>query len=105
MQERLEEFRDADVRIVVLSADGLEGAKRMKDDEDLELPVLHGLDCTDVRDRFGVYIREGDERTHLQPAQFVLDPEGVVRLVSYSSGKVGRLEAREALEEIESIRS
>lgn len=63
------------------------------------------LDCKDVRDRFGVYIREGDERTHLQPAQLILDPEGVVRLVSHSSGKVGRLEAREALEEIESIRS
>lgn len=105
MQEHHEQFRDAGVRIVVLSADGPEGAKRMKSDEDLEFPVLHGLDCEDVRDRFGVYMRKGDERTHLQPAQFILDPEGVVRLASYSTGKVGRLEAREALEEIESIRS
>lgn len=77
----------------------------MKDDEGVEFPVLHGLDCEDVRDRFGVYIGEVDGRTHLQPTQFILDPKGVVRLASYSSGKVGRLGAREALEEIESLRS
>lgn len=105
MAEHHDEFRDAGVRIVALSADGREGAKKMKDDEDLEFPVLHDLACEEVRDRFGVYIEQGDDREHLQPAQFILDPEGVVRLASYSSGKVGRLEAREALEEIESARS
>ena len=99
-----EEFREADVRRVAVSADDEEGARSMKEDEELGFPVLYGVDCEDVRDRHGLYIAERDGRTHLQPAQFILDPDGTVRFASYSSGKVGRLDARAALEEIESAR-
>ena len=98
-------FREAGVRRVAISADGEEGARSMKEDEELGFPVLYGVDCEEVRDRTGIYIAEHDGRAHLQPAQFILDPEGTVRFASYSSGKVGRLDARAALEEIESLRS
>jgi len=50
-----------------------------------------------------IYIEKGD-KTHLQPAQFVLDPDGRVRLAAYSSGPVGRLSAAEALGAVESAR-
>ena len=105
MGDRDEEFRAADVRRVAISADDEDGARSMKEEEDLTFPVLYGVDCEDVRDRFGIYIAEHDGHAHLQPAQFILDPEGTVRFASYSSGKVGRLDARAALEEIESARS
>ena len=105
IQDIYDEYRDADVRVVALSADGREGAREMEEDEGLDFPVLYGLDCKDVRDRFGIYIEKRTEKTHLQPAQFILDPDGTVRLASYSSGKVGRLDAREALDEIEDLRS
>lgn len=97
LQEIRDEYEKADVRVVVLSADGREGAEEMKSDEGLDFPVLYGLDVDDVRDRFGLYIQKGG-RTHLQPAQFIVRPDGTIELACYSSGKVGRLTAREALE-------
>ena len=88
------------MRIVALSADGEEGARKMVSEEELGFPVLYGLDVEDSRDRFGLYIQKGD-RTHLQPAQFVLDPNGAIRLACYSSGAVGRLDAAEMLGVVE----
>ncbi len=88
------------MRIVALSADGEEGARKMVSDEGLSFPVLYGLDVEDAKDRFGLYIQKG-EKTHLQPAQFVLDPNGVIRLACYSSGAVGRLSATEMLGVVE----
>ena len=89
--------------MVALSADDREAAREMTDEEDLDFPVLYDLDVKDIRDRYGIYIHE-NERTHLQPAQFILDPEGKVELASYSSGPVGRLDAEEALEEVRALR-
>lgn len=93
-----------DVQVVALSADDAEDAGKMKEEEELAFPVLWGLDCDDVRDRFGLYIQE-NERTHLQPAQFILDPDGEIRFASYSNGPVGRLGAEDALEQVEAERS
>lgn len=103
LQEHAEDYEDADVRVVAVSADGAEDARKMKDEEGLGFPVLYGVDVHEARDRLGLFVKE-NERTHLQPAQFILDPEGTVRLASYSSGAVGRLDAEEALAEVEKAR-
>lgn len=88
---------------MAISADDRDGAVEMKEDEGLDFPVLYGVDVDDIRERMGLYIQKNDVE-HLQPAQFVLDPEGKVRYASYSSGKVGRLDAEEALEVVEEAR-
>lgn len=98
-EEHQEAFRNAGVRLAVLSADGEAGARKMKDEEGLSFPVLYGLDVDEMHERFGIYIAKG-EKTHLQPAQFIVDPGGKIFFASYSSGKVGRLSAEEALEEV-----
>lgn len=103
LQEIHAELEAADVRVVASSADGREGAEEMKRDEGLDFPILHGLDVDDMQERLGLYVHEG-ERVHLQPAQFILGPDGSVHLACYSSGKVGRLRAREALDLIESAK-
>lgn len=103
LEARSDEYEEADVRVVALSADGEEGARKVTSEEGLSFPVLYGLDVDDIKARFGLYIEKG-EKTHLQPAQFVLDPDGRVRFASYSSGAVGRLSAGEALGVIESAR-
>lgn len=96
LAEHAPEYEEAGVRIVALSADEEEGARKMVSDEELSFPVLYGLDVENAKDRFGLYIEKG-EKTHLQPAQFVLDPDGIIRLACYSSGAVGRLSATEML--------
>lgn len=73
-------------------------------EEHLGFPVVYGLDVDDVGERFGLYVEKG-ERVHLQPAQFILDPEGRITFASYSSGPVGRLDAEEALSQIPAARS
>lgn len=103
LEERAPQYEDADVRIVALSADGEDGARKMVSEENLSFPVLYGLDVDDMNARLGLYIEKG-EKTHLQPAQFILDPTGHIELASYSSGAVGRLSAAEALGVVESAR-
>jgi peroxiredoxin len=100
-----EELERADVRVVALSADEEQGARSMRKEEDLHFPVLYGVDAEEAERTFGLYVGERDGRRFVQPTQFVLDPEGVVRLASYASGRTGRLSGDEALEEIESFRS
>ncbi len=87
--------------MVALSADDEEGARAMKEDEALDFPVLHGLDVDEIHERLGLYVERG-ARTHLQPAQFILRPDGTIHLATYSSGKVGRLRATEALDIVRS---
>ena len=100
-----DEFEAANVRVVALSADGERGARSMKDDEDLRFAVLYGVDVEAAERKLGVYTGERDGHRFVQPAQFVLDPEGVVRFASYSSGRTGRLSGEEALEEVERLRA
>lgn len=101
--EHVDAYDEADVQIVALSADDEEGARTMKEEEDLSFPVLYGLDVDEVRDTVGTYIEHG-KRDHLQPAQFILEPDGSIALACYSSGAVGRLTAEEVLERVEKYR-
>lgn len=96
LQKKLDDFRDDDITVVAVSSDGETNARKMKEDEELEFAVLYDADIDEMKARLGLYTNEG-ERTHLQPAQFVLDGDGRVTLACYSSGPVGRLDAEEAL--------
>lgn len=103
LQAELEDFREEGVQIVTLSADDEEGARTMKEEEGLDFPVLHSLDVDEIRDRFGLYVEKKD-RTHLQPAQLLVRPDGTIHLATYSSGKVGRLTASEVIEIVRSAK-
>lgn len=92
-----ETFREHGVRLFALTAEDEEDARRMKEAENLEFDILYGLDVDDMEARYGIHVNRG-KITHLQPAQFVLDDEGRVVLACYSSGRVGRLDADEALD-------
>lgn len=95
----MDAYRDADVWVVAFTSDEEEGARKMVEEEDLDLPVAYGLDVEEMKDRLGLYIQKG-EKVHLQPAQFILEPDGTVALACYSTGAVGRLDAEEALEKV-----
>ena len=103
LQETLDDFEAENVAIVALSSDDEAAAREMKEDEGLSFTVAYGLDPEEMGDRLGLYT-ESNDRKFVQPAQFILDPEGTVHLACYSSGKVGRLGAEEALEQIRSAR-
>ncbi len=97
-EAHLDAFEEAGVEVVALSADDEEGARAMQDAEDISFPILYGLDVHDMEERLGLWVRDDDERTHVQPAEYVLDSRGRIVLASYASGPVGRLDAEQALE-------
>lgn len=96
-EEHREEITAHGVSLVAASSDSLEGAETAMEEADLSYPVLYGLDPEEVSRKIGCYTGEHDGSPHIQPAGFVLDEHGDVTLAVYSSGRVGRLTAEDAL--------
>ncbi len=88
---------ELDVRIIALSSDAREDARGTVDKLGLDFPVIYGLDAAATSRLVGCYTGLHQGRPHVQPASFVLDAEGKVVQAVYSSGKVGRLSAEDAL--------
>lgn len=95
-----EEHRSAldalDARIIALSSDPPDAARRTVESLGLGFEVLGGLDADATAAQVGCYTGTHDGRRHVQPSSFVLDPEGRIVHALYSSGKVGRLTGDDA---------
>jgi peroxiredoxin len=90
-------FDPLDARIVALSADREDEARGTVERLGLEFTVLYGLDPEATSRAIGCYAGMHEGRPHIQPAGFVLGPDGRVVHAVYSSGRVGRLTAGDAL--------
>lgn len=102
-QRSLDRFRDADVRVVALSADPEDEAGRTVEQHGIDFPVAYGLDPAMARDTLGTYL--GADEAFIQATGFVLGPGGRTTLAVYSSGAVGRLVAADVLGLIEYARA
>jgi peroxiredoxin len=69
----------------------------------LEFTVLYGLDPEATSRAIGCYTGMHEGRPHIQPADFVLGPDGRVVHAVYSSGTVGRLTAADALPTVKGL--
>ena len=96
-QQHKAEFDPLDARIVALSADREDEARGTVERLGLEFTVLYGLDPEATSRAIGCYTGMHEGRPHIQPAGFVLGPDGRVVHAVYSSGRVGRLTAGDAL--------
>lgn len=101
--ERLTDFDEAGVQILALTAESEEGARKMQEAVEPGFPILYGLDAEEMRDTIGCYIASDADPPHLHATDVVLDPEGRVRLVVYSSGAIGRLQPEPTLATILSL--
>ena len=61
---------------------------------ELSFPVAHGV-TRDVADAIGAWW--DTRRDFIQPSEFILDSSGRVLSATYSTGPVGRLDAKDAL--------
>ena len=82
---------------MALSADREDEARGTVERLGLEFTVLYGLDPEATSRAIGCYTGMHEGRSHIQPAGFVLGPDGRVVHAVYSSGRVGRLTAGDAL--------
>jgi peroxiredoxin len=96
-QRHKAEFDALNARIVGLSADREEEARGTVERLGLTFTVLYGLDPDATSRAIGCYTGIHEGRPHIQPAAFLLGPDGRIVHAMYSSGKVGRLTAGDAL--------
>ena len=91
------EFDALNARIVALSGDAESEAWGTVEQLRLEFTVLYDLDPDAASRSIGCYTGTHEGRPHIQPAAFILGPDGLIVHAVYSSGKVGRLTAGDAL--------
>jgi peroxiredoxin len=94
-QDLIQPFSKAGARVVALSADDEEHARRTAEEHELTFPVLYGLDVVEMRDRFGAYIHQ--DPSYVQAMAVVLRPDGTVAQAVYSTGSIGRLVAADTV--------
>lgn len=102
--EHYHEFESLDTEVVALSSDAEEDARGTVDMLALQFPVIFGIDPEAASSAIGCYTGVHEGKAHVQPAGFVLTPDGVVAHAVYASGKVGRLTANDALTVIKDLR-
>lgn len=86
-----------DAQVIAASSDPADLAEKAASEWDLSYTVLYGLDAEATSEAIGCYTGEHDGESHIQPASFVLDRDGTVVHAVYSTGKVGRLSADDAV--------
>ncbi len=98
------EFDELDAQIVALSADREEEARGTVEQLGLEFQVLYGLDPEATSRAIGCYTGKHEGKPHIQPAAFIVGPDGRIVHATYSSGKVGRFTAGDALTIVKDLR-
>ena len=94
-QKNIENFNKLGTKVVALSVDSEEDAKKMVTRHELTFPVLHGLCARETMATIGGYINE--EPLYLHPSGFVLRPDGAIGMLVQSSGAIGRLVANDTV--------
>ena len=79
------------VKVAALSVDDEDTSAALAARHGLRFPVGHSADADQVAAATGAYVN--DDPRYLQPAGFVLAPDGTVRVAVYSSDAIGRLAA------------
>ena len=103
-QQHKAELDALDVQIVALSSDQEEDAEGTVERLGLEFTVLYDLDPEATSRTIGCYTGMHEGRPHIQPAAFLLGPDGRIVHAMYSSGNVGRLTAGDALTIVKDLR-
>ncbi|TLS38784.1 peroxiredoxin family protein [Pseudalkalibacillus caeni] len=95
LQENLGTFEELDTHVLTISSDGIDHLRGMKQEHNLEFPVLSDPDLVAI-DSFGVfYQREekalyDDHGSHGEPAVFILDEAGTVMAEFIQTSPFGR---------------
>jgi peroxiredoxin len=95
-QASLAKLSAESIGVVSFSADSLESARRVVQENRLEFPVGYGVSVEAAARVLGVYY-EPSPTAYLQSAGFVVHSSGKILTAVYSSGPLGRLLAQDVL--------
>lgn len=102
-EQNLERLEALDAQVIAASSDNVEDARAIVDELGLEFTVAFGLDPHDTASKVGCYTADRAGKPHVQPTAFVVKRDGTIALAVCSSGKVGRLTARDAITALEDL--
>lgn len=88
-------FRKMNIEVVAASVDAIDEAREGAERLDVSFRLAYGVDARKVSSETGAFY-EGD-KGYLQPAAFIINPEGKIVNAVFSTGPRGRLLARECL--------
>lgn len=95
-QANLAKLSAEGIGVVSFSADSLESAQSVVQDNHLEFPIGYGASVEQAARVLGVYY-EPSQKPYLQSAGFVIERSGRILTAVYSSGPLGRLLAQDVL--------
>lgn len=87
--------------MIAASVDDETGARKMAADQGLKFPVAYGIQ-PDLIEKLGAFTGVRQEKTYIQPTEFILNPAGEVVASMYSSTQLGRMNPRKILEFLKS---
>lgn len=104
LDEMLDEFREAQIPVMVLSADPREKATADVADHGWRFPVGYGLSVPEMR-QLGLYVSdprspEETDRQFAEPGLFVINPDGDLHIVDVSNAPFSRPDLRSLLKGI-----
>ena len=80
------------IKVLAASTDPLDKAREVA--AELSFPVAYGV-TREQADRIGAWWE--DRRAIIQPSEFLVTAEGMVRSATYSSGPIGRIDAADVV--------
>jgi peroxiredoxin len=89
------EFGELDTTVIGAAVDSLDDAKQLQ--SSLSFPIAYGV-TREQADIIGAWW--GEERSIIQPSEFILNRDGTVLSSTYSSTPVGRIEPGDALKRV-----
>jgi peroxiredoxin len=95
-QARLPKLSAEGIGVIAFSADSLESARRVVEDNELEFPIGYGASVEGVARALGTYY-EASTTPYLQSTGFVVQRPAKVLTAVYSAGPIGRLVAEDVL--------
>lgn len=101
MQAQLNLFERMGVKVFAASADAESGARKMIAEQNLTFPVGYGINAEQIEALDAIPgIRQGE--TIIQPAEFIINPDGEITASMYASTPLGRMNPREILHALKS---
>jgi len=86
----LEQFHQLGIDLFAVSVDSQEDARAVKQEEEIDFPIIYGMDCVPEAEKIGAYYDK--EKQFFHATNFLLRDGRIVQS-TYSSGPIGRMQA------------
>ena len=96
-QRKSADLEQLGVRVIAISADTAEEARKTVERHHIAFPVLYGANPAALAQCFGTHVASNAHGTFVNSTGFVVNEKGAIVVAVYSSGAIGRIVADDAI--------